>query len=437
MRDKGMLTLTDRDREVCVYLAKQASGQESDISEKFNILATGFAQFGSEDGILLYPSRQKYFEALHQKLLKNYIYAGRDFDYFTKVLHGRGVIIRIVSSIGRYQNDIEDIVQDILENIWKSKYIERYNPLISSWTHFIYKPVRNYVTNYVSKAKRKKRYHPNTVHTDFDYVYNTSQEETPENVCMVEELFVKWEEFLKTQPAFFRGSQVNHTKAPFKRLCTLLPPGSIEIPTQEELTLYFLRKGTNECRVALPDLYHTGAYCMVDSEDLVDYISMDETTLESITDSKGNLVIQKFFINPLYLEYKKSLVKSFDYLNFYMYLRDGLTLEEIATLVGLSYRSVPYWLNKLESLFRSFWLITDLVPLGLKRLSTESRKCPVCSKLNYKNLGVCESCASDLSGVSNKNWFSVYPWPRVFMKRETKEQYERRVGPVVIKRCAM
>ena len=431
-----MLTLTDRDLEVCASLAEQVSGQSGDASETFNILTTGFSKFGSEEVIPLYPSRQHYFEALYQRLLKNYSYTERDFNYFTEALHGRGLILQYVSNAGVPNVDVEDVVQEILEKLWKCDWIERYNPLLSSWTHFIYHPIKNYVINYFEKSRRKKRYSPNLVRTDFSQVYNTSQEDSPENNFLVQEFLGQWEGFLQTQPAFVRGDQVDPAGPPFKRLCTLLSPGSLEIPTQCELTLYFLRKGTDTSRVAVPDLYTGDNSFIVNNELLVDYVSMDEDTCESLADPNGNWLTQKYYINPLYLDYRKSLFKSFDYLNFYHYLRDGLTIEEIAGLLDISYKSVPYWLRKLEKLFRSFWLVTDLVPSGLKYLSTESYKCPVCSHLNYQNLGACGSCNTDLSGVSSKFWFSLYPWPRVFIKRETKESHERHLDLVCIKHCA-
>jgi hypothetical protein len=412
-------------------------GQSGNAVEIFNILKTGFRRFGSEGVIQLYSSRQHYFEALYQRLLKNYHYTDRDFDYYTEVLHGRGMILRLVSHSGVFQGDIEDVVQEILENFWKSHWIERYNPLISSWAHFIYQPVKNYVVNYLGKSRRKKRYCPGLVQTDFVHVYSTSREDDPEYVYQIKEFLGKWEDFLRTQPAFIRGNRADSAGPPFKRLCTLLPPGSSEIPTLDELTLYFLRKGTSTCRVAVPELYVRGVSSIVSNESLIDYISMDEDTYESLRDPGGNWLTQKFFINPLYLDYRRNLFKSFDYLDFYHYLRDGLTIEEIAVLLNLSYKSVPYWLRKIEGLFRSFWLISDLVPMSMKYLSTDSYKCPSCSRLNYQNSGSCKSCGANLADVPGKPRFSLYPWPRVFTRREIKESYEQRASLLSIKLCAM
>lgn len=410
-----MLTLLSQDLSLLRDLANEVAEEFPDAER---ILIEGFARFGSELGVSGYLTRAEYFCENYYRLLNNYQFVDKTFIDFVEKLHGRGLVLRIVAGLYIPDSEIEDVTQEVLEKIWKSHWVEKYNPVISSWKHFIYCPVRNYVFSYKEKKKSRKRLKTESL-TFKEWECLLAQVEPPDVTSLIEALLEEWEDFLRVQSPLkrwsdgFSSSGQDHELPPFRRLCTLLPPGSIHLPTQQELTLYFIRRGAWYSKVTLPHLYVSGIFFSVPNDLLVDYISVNKKTGEQLKRWDGSLVTQKYYTNPLYVQQiSDEAVRTYSFWDLYNAVRYGCSYEDISQDLYLSPRSVPFWLKKLEELFRSFWLLTDKVPPELKYLALTAYFCPVCQRVNYQSQE-CEGCGESLVDVKGQIMMEDYPWRRV------------------------
>jgi DNA-directed RNA polymerase specialized sigma24 family protein len=210
----------------------------------------------------------------------------------------------------------------------------------------------------------------------------------------------------------------------FKKLCTLLAPGTPEYPVSEETTLFYFSKRQYYSRVSPPDWYREGRFLLVPNSLLVDYFAIDEVNRDVLKDRNGAPLIHKHYINPEYLEQHSGYRIEHRFLDIYHYLRDGYQIDEIARVFRVSDAVVPLWVARLKSLFRDFWLISDQIPTQLKKLAVETYQCPQCHRLSQTYAEYCISCQSDMANTSPEIRFNTYPWPRVYRTRQTMERIE-------------
>lgn len=516
-----MLSLKIQDLTV---LDRLAQGITEDDVEKEGVLAKlviGFGKYASEEMVGPYASHEDFFIDKIDRLLSNIDDAQKNLDDLLKDKRFINYMNLVAFKSGVKSCDTSDVVQEVLRKFFESKWIERYNPLMSSFCYFILKPLKNYSKTYISRHySRKTSSLSQEIHSGSktylslgERIYQPDQNIPPDRKMMVSELIEEWEDFLSVQASFkptvFNGFKKLATLLPpgikeiptdselevgfikegkansgvttlelyekgifckasnhllmdyisvnpltgenlvdqstgefltqkfylnsdydkqsdiFKKLCVLIPPGTDEIPTSSEKILYFLSEGRHKSRVALPDLYSQGVEVYVPNELLVSYIAIDEYTREELKDKySGKTLTHKFYFNPDYLDNQKMVRIERKILDFYKYLREGYQLEEIAHIFRVPVASMSAWMRRIESLFQSFWLISNKIPSHLKLLAIKTYKCPRCHKLHKKMRLSCDSCGSNLSEEKCKIRLDSYPWPNIYGTRETMERLE-------------
>jgi DNA-directed RNA polymerase specialized sigma24 family protein len=392
-----------------------------------------------------YFSREEFFEDKYGSLLENIGFAGQTFEQAFSSNNGRDKLCQLVRGEGVPVSDVEDIVQEISRKFWQAGWVERYNPLISSWRNFLLVPIQRYVNTY--KSRRSKKVTTSAVPLDRDderddygnsaasCLYDLSEDEFPEDDLIRQEVMEDWEIYLRSQKPI--RPVVRHV---FERMCTLLPPGLLpDLPTEEEKDIFFLQGGHYNSRVTTHELYDNGICPMVPNYLLVDYITEDPVDhVQYVDEVTGDFITQKDFPNP---NYNQSVVikEQRTWGDLYDLLMRGLQVEEIARELRMAPPSVPARIQRLESLFRGFWLVSKKIPRESKILAAKTYRCPNpdCRKLDMIEREECRVCGTDMRGEVAKVRFDAYPWPKARVTRETWDRLGNRRQALLVQRCSL
>jgi hypothetical protein len=346
----------------------------------------------------------------------------------------------LVRCTGISGDDVEDIVQEMSRKWWQAKWVERYNPLVSSWRNFLLKPIQRYVNTFKLRRSTKVLTGAMLLDTDWDerggpaasYLYDLSQDESPEDSLIRQEVMEDWERYLRSQKPIRTAMHRD-----FEKMCTLLPPGTVEIPTMVEMNVFYLQGGLLNSRVTTQELNDVGICPMVPNYLLVDYIAQDPIDHVQYVDMfTGDFVTQKDFPNP---NYDPSIVvkKQRTWMDLYNLLMGGFQVEEIARDLRMAPPSVPARIQRLESLFRDFWLVSTKVPRESKILATKTYRCPCCGKLDMVKREECCACGTDMRTEVSEMRFNAYPWPKVYVTRETYGRLGTRRKAFSVSRCSI
>jgi hypothetical protein len=441
-----MLNLTPGDCAFIETLVKECSREGEEI-ETTALLIDGFSTYGEEAVLYFkrkkyrkrYASKKDFFRDTFRSLLENIGFAGHTFEQAFSSDNGRDLLCQLVRSTGVHNSDVEDIVQEISRKLWQAKLVERYNPLISSWRNFLLVPIQRYVRTYNLRRSTKVTTGalPLDTETELDdsgrtaasCLYDPSQEEFLGDNLVRQEILEDWERFLKSQEPI-RLSMRNISA----KMCTLIPPGTSDIPTEEEMDVFFLQGGYYRSRVTTRELWSLGICPTIPNEQLVDYISEDPVTrVQYIDPVTGDFVTQKHFPN-LHPDPSMVVKKHRTWMNFYKLIMRGLQIEEIARELKMASPSIPARIRKLELLFRNFWLISTKIPRESKILVVKTYRCPGCYQLDMTQQKECRVCKTDMSAEVAEVRFNGYPWPKVYVSRETYERLGTRRQDMLVQR---
>jgi hypothetical protein len=429
-----MLNLTPGDCAFIESLARECS-REGEEAETTKLLIDGFATYGEEALSYFetkrewkfYASKKELFKDTFRSLFENIGFAGQTFKQAFSSDNERDGLCQLVRSTGVPFSDVEDIVQDISLKWVQGEYVEGYNPLISSWRHYLMVAIRNSVASYHESRTRKVMTDAMSLDVENELdgsgktvvscLYDPDQEEFPEGAMIVQEVLEDWERFLaRRKPIRMIARNIS------ENLCTILPPGTKDVPTEDELNVFFLQGGYYRSRVTTRELWDLGICPMIPNEQLVDYISEDLVTHVPIIDPvTGEFVTQKDFPNhnpdpSLLVDEQRT------WMEFYRLLMQDLQIEEIARELKMAPPSMPARIRRLEALFRSFWLISTKVPRESKILAVKTYRCPGCYRLDMAQQQECRVCKTDMVTEVAKLRFTGYPWPKIYVTRDTYER---------------
>lgn len=445
-----MWTLTPESVTILESLAKECS-REGEEAETTKILIDGFSTYSEEAVNVLAKSRKLYdswdefYRDRYRSLLENIGFAGQTLEQALLCNNGRDLLCQLVRGTGVPTSDIEDIVQEICRKFLQAGWVERYNPLISSWRNFLLVPIQRYVNTYKLRRSKKVTTGAFTLDRDEDRgkhggidascLYDLSQDGCPEDDLIRQEVMEDWEIYLRSKKPIR-----TIVRRDFEKMCTLLPPGiSPDIPVlpNEEKDIFFLQGGHYNSRVTTRELYDNGVSLMVPNERLVDYITKDPVDHALYVDEvTGDFITQKDFPNPYY-DSSVVVKEQRTWVDFYGLLMQGLQVEEIARELKMAPPSVPARIQRLESLFRDFWLVSTKIPRESKFLAAETYQCPCCDRLDMVKREECRVCGADMRAEVAKVRFKWYPWPKVYVSRETYERLGNRRQALVVQRCSL
>jgi hypothetical protein len=323
---------------------------------------------------------------------------------------------------------IVPLVTSIVEHPFaKGDYAERYNPLVAPWRNYLLEPIRRHVITYYKR--KNTRVLPGVVSLDkvneqsdsgrtlAASLHDPDQDGFPGYRLLEAEIRTAWEKYLGDREPI-RVSVRNISR----KLCTLIPPGIVEIPTTVEIHVFFLQGGVYNSRVTTRELYGQGVFPTVANQLLVDYISEDPVTHAQYVDVlTGEFITQKDFPNP-HPDPALVLREQRTWMEFYTLLMQGLQADEIARALKLAPTSMSGRLRKLEALYHSFWLVSDMVPQGeIKLRAAKTYRCPRCHRLDVIQRDECPEpkCGANMQGEVPKIRFKDYPWGRVRVTRAT------------------
>lgn len=440
-----MWTLTPENVDILESLAKECS-REGEETETLNVFMNGFSLYSEEAiNILakankLYDSWEEFYRDRYRLLLENFGFAGQTFEQAFSSNNGRDWLCQLVRSTGVSCNDVEDIVQDMFRKWWRAKWVERYNPLVSSWRNFLLKPIQNYVSSYNKKKGRSVTTGALPLDSGMDEhgrtaascLYDLSQDWLPEDYLIKQEVMEDWESYLKSQKPIRTV-----VRRDFEKLCTLLPPGTVEIPTVAEMNIFYLQGGLLNSRVTTRELNDLGICPMVPNYLLVDYIAQDPTDHVQYVDMiTGDFITQKDFPNP---NYDPLIVvkEQRTWMDFYDLLMRGLQIDEIARELRMAPPSVPARIQRLESLFRAFWLVSTKIPSESKILAAKTYRCPHCLRLDMVEREECPTCGTDIRTEAAEVRFGGYPWEKAYVTRATHKRLGNRRQALLVQRCSI
>lgn len=443
-----MWTLTPESMITLELLARECSRSESEEIETMKIFVNGFSLY-SEEAINLLAQANKYYDSWeefyrdrYRLLLENFGFAGQTFEQAFLPSKGRDWLCQLVRSTGVLNDDVEDIVQEISRKWWQAKWVERYNPLVSPWRNFLLKPIQRCVNTYWSKRGRKvttgalsldmENERDNYGRTAASCLYDPSQDWSPEDNLIRQEVMDDWEEYLRKQKPIRTA-----VRRDFDKMCTLLPPGITELPAAIETDVFYLQGGLLNSRVTTRELNEVAIWPMVPNRLLVDYITEDPVDHAQYVDIvTGEFITQKDFPNPNY-DPSIMIKEQRTWADLYALLMGGLQVEEIARELRMAPPSVPARIQRLESLFLKFWTVSDKVPRESKILAAKTYRCPYCHRLSMIAIQGCPSCGADMSNEVARVRFDAYPWPKVFVRRDTFERLGTRRQALLVQRCSI
>jgi hypothetical protein len=442
-----MWNLTPESVTILESLAMECS-REGEEAETTKILVDGFSTYSEEAINILaksnktYDSWEEFYRDRYRLLLENIGFAGQTFEQVFSSNNGRDGLCQLVRGTGVPSADVEDIVQEISRKIWQAKWVERYNPLILSWRNFLLDPIQKYVSTY--NLRRSKKVTTGAFPLDKDNemdeyggtaassLYDLSQDGFPEDNLIRQEVMEAWEIYLQSQKPI--GTVVRRD---FDKMCTLIPPGTSDIPTEEEKNIFFLQGGLYNSRVTTRELDDKDISFMVPNHLLVDYITTDPVDhVQYVDEVTFDFITQKYFPNP---NYDPSVVikRQRTWMDIYTLLMQGFQVEEIARALRMAPPSVPARIQRLESLFRDFWLISTKISSESKILAAKTYQCPHCFRLDMIQREECRVCGTDMRAEVAAVRFDAYPWPKASVTRKTYERLGTRRQALLVKRGSL
>lgn len=397
------LSLTLVDCEIISRLAEGVTEHPNESLKTFTEIAAAYSLYGDESEIG--EVREAYFNATFTRLVNNLTYAGRESaDVFIEC---RDQIIAMFTRLGIPVSDVEDMADEAVAKFWKSQYAEKYNPLRSSWSHYLYTALSRMKSTYWNKQNRTP------TATGFAYQqYEGDSEGTcslepyesegdffsgPDVCLLLGEVLQDFESFLSR----FQMQEIEYQKfdgqeggvrtfktvgfpvvddegeivevipvekrngiiSRYKKICTLLPPvnglnrnggkwlGTKNIQITEPTTAYFIRQGKNTSRVELSE----GWSILWDECNIVDKVDNPDTS------TREDRVVER----SLVLLYK-------------MLIEQNAQADVIASTLKIGDSTVHAWVRTLERLFAEWWKISPLVPAGSKWMANSQRVCRGC-----------------------------------------------------------
>jgi hypothetical protein len=400
-----MIALTSEDLQLIQQLASERSSDPGQREELIRILTEGFSLHADEDLITTFGSRTNLFQRRVDWLIENHHYAGQTSEAAFMSDEGRLSIMRMVQSCKVPPRDQDDITADIVVKFWRHRHAEKFNPLRSPWSYHVRNSVKRCVAAFwnsrnritTEKAFAYQQHLPPASSDDFELEpYEVEQDPSPDKVLVLEEFLSDWEEFLTSQKPF-RSGHIRWNR----EICTLLPPGTSDIPTATPLNLYVVAKGRKNFRVCKEEWLDQGRSTLVDVNRLQDY-------------QAPNAQIRKFYQNPSFKDGSDSIKVERTPIAVYNLLRRGLQVEAIAQDMKVEPSTVYNWVRQLHELFRGFWLISNLIPDEVKHLAIPTYKCAKCRKTMHSfHENGCIRCGADMTGWEKKIRLDVYPWEPV------------------------
>jgi len=396
------LTLTRRDCEFIANLVAGVTENSNESLKTFTEIIAAYAHYGEDAEIG--ENRHGYFESTFTRLLNNLVYAGRESaEVFIEC---RDQIILMFTRLGIPVADLEEMADEAISRFWRFQYAEKYNPLRSSWSHYLYTALSRMKSTYWNKQNRT----PTAMGFSYQH-YETESEEGcslepyevddgflsgPDACLMLEEILQDFEEFLSR----FQMQEVKYKKfdgkaggirtfktlgfpilddegkvvevipvekkngivSRYKKICTLIPPvnglnrsggkwlGTKNVQITEPTTAYFIRQGTKTSRVELDGWS----------------ILWDEANIDNVID------------NPDTSPRKERVVERSLILLYKMLIEQNAQADVIASTLKIGDSTVHAWVRTLERLFAEWWKISPLVPSAQKWMASPQQVCRGC-----------------------------------------------------------
>lgn len=388
-----MIVLTDTDKAFLRNLVSQITQGDEEADKTYDVLTAGYEQYadaemisGVKDQEPTQEEKEAFFKASILRLRDNIRYAGKKSEevFFQIQDH----LYNTFKRLGIPARDQEDMVQLAIMKFWRFKHAESYNPLISSWNHHLYLSLSRMAASYWEKKSRDplaqafeyQHYESSDQDVSSDEFnlepYELEQDMTPEQKLLVQEVLQDFENYLKTQKPYRTGVVGNH-----RDVCTMAAPGIPEHPTDDKLTVFMVRKGTNNSRIELMDGSGKRYLCPTN---LLDDIRPNTQKNSAIEDDKR---VER---TPLGL--------------FKILMTKGAQIEEVAAELLVGESTAHNWIRQLEDTYKEWWIKSSLIPFNVKWMTRPTTICPGC-KFSHQELpeeSVKSAVEDDIEGV--KHW---------------------------------
>lgn len=356
-----MLVLQEVDLQLLKELSKEVAEEGPESEGIYQKLKQGYEAFGTDELVEKAPSRPEFFKTTYAKLLANVKFAGKKSEeVFTE---SRQHIANTLNRLGIPSRDLEDVASVVIIKMWRHKHAEKYNPLITTWSHHVFVAISRAAASYYQHRKRSpllNSFHYQQFEGKLDMQgeeaqldpYEYDQGLSPEQRLVLEEHLMDFEHFLEGQSPYREGVIGRH-----KKKCTLLPGGHKK--AREAITApmeaYVVREGDQNIRVELRD----GSRRLW----LEQFVSNKRPNeeLSSMAPVNSSEVILR---TPLIL-YK-------------LLMQKGAQVEEIASALKVGPSTAHNWIRDLEVLFQKWWQESPLIRKDVKHLVFPIRKCPGC-----------------------------------------------------------
>lgn len=357
-----VLSVEDRDFLKCLAGPITKSGEEAD--KVCGELVRGFEVYATEEliqGVEVATEfstrevRESYFRTHAQRLLENLKYVGRRSEevFIEEERH----IFNAFKRMGIPNKDLEDMTENAIVKFWMFKHAEKFNPLVSSWSHHLYLSLTRMVASYWEKRQRD----PLALGFSFQQCegsidaegeesslepYELDQGITPYQRMVVDEALGDFKFFLQKQKPYRRG-----LIGSYKECCVLLPPGTKECPLEKEVWAGLIRKSDANCRVELEGQRYLWPTMM-----LKDIRKNDESDTD----------------------FTEQIIRTPQVL--YSLLMAGDQVDVIAKKLRVGPSTVHNWIRRLQELFQEWWFISPFIHVGSKWQARPVRRCLSCGE---------------------------------------------------------
>lgn len=328
-------------------------------------LVHGFSTYASEELILgtefeegkvsTHGQRQGFFQQFANRLLTNLVYAGKDSA--TVFVGMRQHIYNTFKRLGIPERDRDDLTDGAIFKLWRFQHAEKYNPLRSAWKHHVYNSLWRMSCSYYEKRQRDplalgyafQQYDGASTAGGDDLQlepYEIEQDMTPEQKLIVGEALLDFEVYLAKQPAYRTGVEGKH-----KEICTLLAPGTKEVPVATFVMAYMVRKSDNNCRIEMED----GDRYLIPSTLIT---NIRPNNLREVAEGK------RIIRTPLAL--------------FQLLMTRGAQIHEVSRQLKVGPSTAHNWVRKLEQMFQDWWKTADAIHTTARWMARPVRVCPGC-----------------------------------------------------------
>lgn len=403
------LTLTGSDCKVLWKHVRAVTNDPQDAKRVYLEIIASYEKYG--DGAVEEADRKVYFDTTFSRLLANMEFAGKTSEVFVEC---RENLIMTFRRLGVPVPDLEELADEAIARFWRFEYAEKYNPIRSSWAHYLYTSLSRMVSTYWNRKKRTP------TATGFSYQHHSGDSEEgsylepydqgnlaygPETCLILEETLKDFEEFLERHlteeteykkfddreggirtftalgfPILDGAGEVvevipvekkNGVISKYNRVCVIIPPengrnlhgdkwmGTKIADLDHAEYAYVVRKGPkNEekpwwgChRVELQD----GRSVLWDRSNII-----LERENEVPNPQEGTVV-------------ERSLLRLYKLL-----IRENAQADVIASILKIGDSTVHAWVRTLERLFAEWWKFSRIIPNSQKWKADPQRTCRNC-----------------------------------------------------------